>query len=75
MFTLARILSRGTRSVKANQPRRRARPTLEALEDRYVLSTLLVTSNADDITQKGTLRYEVAHAASGDTIDFPYRGH
>jgi len=38
------------------------------LEDRLVPSTLTVTSSADDITQKHTLRYAVAHAQSGDTI-------
>jgi hypothetical protein len=38
------------------------------LEDRVVLSTLTVTSSADDVTQNHTLRYAVAHAQSGDTI-------
>src|SRR5262249_46097711 len=31
-------------------------------------STLPVTSTADDANQPGTLRYDVAHAQSGDTI-------
>ncbi len=50
-------------------PRRHARPALEALEDRYVLSTLTVTSLLDD-GSAGTLRAQVAAAAAGDTIDF-----
>jgi hypothetical protein len=32
------------------------------------LSTLTVTSSGDNVTQRGTLRYDVAHAQSGDTI-------
>jgi hypothetical protein len=32
------------------------------------VSPLIVTSNADDITQLGTLRYAIAHANNGDTI-------
>src|SRR5262249_12281762 len=50
------------------RPPPRLRPQLEALEDRCVPSTLAVTSSIDDVTQHGTLRYAVAHAASGDTI-------
>jgi hypothetical protein len=38
------------------------------LEERRVPSTLPVTSILDDVTQRGTLRYAVAHATSGDTI-------
>jgi hypothetical protein len=38
------------------------------LEDRVVLSTLTVTSSADDVNQNHTVRYAVAHARSGDTI-------
>ena len=47
---------------------RRAVPRLEALEDRWVPATLLVTSPLDDGSQ-GTLRYDIAHAQSGDTIE------
>jgi hypothetical protein len=48
--------------------RPRFRPVLEALEGRLTPSTLRVTSTADDANQPGTLRYDVAHAQSGDTI-------
>jgi hypothetical protein len=57
-----------------NSPRRPRRspsffrPTLELLECRLALSTLTVTSAADSGT--GSLRAEVAAAASGDTIVF-----
>src|SRR5262245_43905143 len=47
----------------------RFRPRLEALEDRCVPSTLKVT-NLDDFGNPGSLRYEIAHARSGDTIIF-----
>jgi hypothetical protein len=45
----------------------RCRPRLEALEDRCLPSTLYVTSPLDD-GSRGTLRYDIAHAGSGDTI-------
>jgi hypothetical protein len=51
-----------------SQEANRARPALEALEDRYVPSILTVTSSADDVTQNHTLRHAVAHAQNGDTI-------
>jgi hypothetical protein len=44
------------------------RPSLECLEGRSMLSALPVTSALDDVSQRGTLRYAVAHAQSGDTI-------
>jgi len=46
------------------------RPTLEALEDRCVPSTLKVTNNYDNGAYPGSLRYEIAVAKSGDTIAF-----
>jgi predicted outer membrane repeat protein len=46
------------------------RPTLEALEDRCVPSTLTVTNPNDDSNTPGTLRYEISAAQSGDTIVF-----
>jgi hypothetical protein len=59
---------RQTRRNLDRKPNPRLRPRLEALEDRRLPSTLTVTSAADDINQRGTLRYDVAHAQSGDTI-------
>ena len=47
----------------------RSRLSLEVLEDRYLLSTLIVSNNLDD-GSAGSLRAEVAAAASGDTISF-----
>ena len=44
------------------------RPTLEALEDRWVPSTLTVTTNLD--SGLGSLRAEIAAAKNGDTIVF-----
>jgi predicted outer membrane repeat protein len=67
------------RSRKSSQgPRRqgsslavalRCRPRLEALEDRWLPSTLTVTSPLDD-GSSGTLRSTIAAAANGDTIVF-----
>jgi Bacterial Ig-like domain (group 3)/Chlamydia polymorphic membrane protein (Chlamydia_PMP) repeat len=47
----------------------RSRPSLEVLEDRYLLSTLIVSNNLDD-GSPGSLRAEVAAAISGDAISF-----
>src|SRR5438552_8480078 len=44
------------------------RPRLEALEDRWLFSTLTVTSMQD--SGAGSLRAEIAAAQSGDTIVF-----
>jgi hypothetical protein len=41
---------------------------LECLEDRCVPSTFYVTSPLDN-GARGTLRYDIAHAANGDTIE------
>src|SRR5437899_2980127 len=51
--------------------RRKPRPRklfLEMLEDRTLPSTLTVTNNLD--SGPGSLRYEIAQAAPGDTINF-----
>jgi hypothetical protein len=45
------------------------RPRLEALEDRRVPAHWAVTSPADNINQPGTLRWAVAQAQNGDTIE------
>ena len=46
----------------------RFRPCLEALEDRWMPSTLTVTNNLD--SGHGSLRYEIARAQNKDTIVF-----
>jgi hypothetical protein len=46
------------------------RPRLEALEDRWVPSTLKVTNTLD--SGAGSLRYEIAQAQSNDTIVFEF---
>src|SRR5690348_11964457 len=52
-------------------PRRRsARPRLEVLEGRALLSVLTVTDSSDDPADHGSLRYAIDHAGSGSTIDF-----
>src|SRR5258707_4658165 len=55
---------------RQTSPRKRPifRPTLEALEDRWVPSTLTVRNNLD--SGAGSLRAEIAAAHSGDTIVF-----
>jgi hypothetical protein len=53
-----------------SRPRTRARPRLEPLEDRTLLSTLHVTNLLDD-GSTGSLRQVIAAAQAGDTIDFP----
>jgi hypothetical protein len=53
----------------AHAPRRSTfRPTLEALEARWLPSTLTVTSTAD--SGAGSLRDDIAAAHAGDTINF-----
>jgi hypothetical protein len=42
---------------------------MEALEDRYVPATLFVNNNADNGLLLGTLRWAVANAQNGDTIE------
>src|SRR5262245_35791909 len=62
-----------TTSCRPNAAHRAAapyfRPRLEALEDRWLPSTLTVTSPLDD-GSGGTLRAMIATAAPGDTIVF-----
>jgi predicted outer membrane repeat protein len=58
---------KSSRGLRCQGPR--LRPRLEALEDRWLPSTLTVTSPLDD-GSSGTLRATIAAAASGDTIVF-----
>src|SRR5205085_2296344 len=61
------------RNPSSRSPRLRAafRPRLEALEDRWLPTTLHVTSTLDTgWAGDGSLRGEIAAAQSGDTIDF-----
>src|SRR6516225_4769018 len=58
---------KSSRGLRCQGPR--FRPRLEALEDRWLPSTLTVTSPLDD-GSSGTLRATIAAAASGDTIVF-----
>ncbi len=62
-----RPLRSAARAASSRRPANR-RPTLEALEDRCVPTTLTVTSADDNMAERGTLRYAVANAVSGDTI-------
>jgi hypothetical protein len=57
-----------TQRRPARKPTPRFRIQLEALEDRWLPSTLTVTSAAD--SGPGSLRYEIAAAKSKDTIVF-----
>jgi hypothetical protein len=61
----------------ASRPRSTFRPRLEALEDRCVPSTLKVSNPFDNLFLdppiRGSLRYEIAQAKSGDTIAFDTR--
>jgi hypothetical protein len=56
------------RTSGAPRKRPRFRPRLECLEDRWLPSALTVTNNLD--SGKGSLRFEIAHAAKKDTIVF-----
>jgi predicted outer membrane repeat protein len=53
---------------KSTAARPRFRPALEALEHRWVPSTLTVTNNQD--SGEGSLRAQIAAAHNGDTINF-----
>jgi hypothetical protein len=54
---------------RSGPPAGRFRPRLEALEERWLPSTLTVTSLADD-GSSGTLRSQIAAAKNNDTIVF-----
>ena len=77
LSALSHWLRRAARPTPARRPNRNtlARPRLEALENRCVPAVLFVTKTLDDISVPGTLRYAVAHANNGDTIDIPGPTH
>jgi hypothetical protein len=64
-----RQLRSGRPSRSPHARRGSFRPRAEALEERCVPTTWFVTNSADNILAPGTLRYAVAHALNGDTID------
>ena len=69
VFRFGKSRSRRTGYSKPAALRRHSfRPCLEGLEDRYVPSTLFVTSNADN-SAAGTLRSAVQQAHKNDTIE------
>jgi predicted outer membrane repeat protein len=69
VFGFWKSRSRRTDCSKPAQQRQHSfRPCLEGLEDRYVPSTLFVTSNADN-GAAGTLRSAVQQAKKNDTIE------
>jgi hypothetical protein len=59
---------RAKRTTAARPKQTRFRPLLEALEDRWVPSTLTVTNTLD--SGAGSLRAEIAAAQNGDSIVF-----
>jgi hypothetical protein len=67
LLDLAGVRERHKPSRTARRPAR-YRPRLEVLEDRWLPSTLTVTTTAD--SGPGSLRAEIAAAQSGDTINF-----
>src|SRR5262249_42089541 len=73
IFTLARWLTPRRKSGHPSLAPRAVpfRPRLEALEHRALPSTLVVTNNSDTgVAGDGSLRGEIAAAASGDQIVF-----
>ena len=69
-FRLNRI---GSARRKFFGRRRLARPRLERLEERTLLSAWLVTDDSDSPTDTGSLRYAIQTAPSGTTIEFHTR--
>jgi hypothetical protein len=57
-----------TSSSRRRKTHRSIRPSLMMLEDRMLLSSLVV-SNTND-SGSGSLRFEIGQAAAGDTITF-----
>jgi hypothetical protein len=73
MFSaLSHWWQRRLRSGRTSRPPRRRRggfrPRIEALEDRCVPALLTVTNTSDDVSVMHSLRWAVANAHNGDTI-------
>src|SRR6516164_2574606 len=66
--SLQRIVRSVRKERRPHKSRHAQQPRLLELEERALLSTLTVTTSADSVTQNHTLRYDVDHAQSGDTI-------
>src|SRR6516165_10799461 len=50
--------------------RRNYRLAVESVEERLLLSTLMVKDNIDDPNDPNSLRYILAHAKTGDLVQF-----
>jgi hypothetical protein len=70
--SLLRRLNRVSGTKQKSPPRPRRVPRVEYLEDRSLPSVLTVTSAADN-GSAGTLRFELAAARPGDTIQFAHQ--
>jgi predicted outer membrane repeat protein len=66
---LRALLAGGRHSSQSSRRSVRARPRLEALQDRLAPAVLTVTNNLDDYSA-GSLRSEIDAAHSGDVINF-----
>src|SRR5215467_5125767 len=76
-MSLFSLLTRRNDQRRMYQPHR-FRPQLEVLEGRALPSILMVTNNSDPfpvVSGDGSLRGEIAAAASGDTIEFAGNVH
>ena len=67
---LVSLRDRGPTGSRRSSHRRAARPRLEALEGRALLSVWYVTDNSDDPSDTGSLRYAINQEPSGTTIEF-----
>lgn len=68
-FPSPKVAGKDRRRARTATKRRPSLLRVEALEDRTVPATMLVTSAADDGSE-GTLRFELFFAQDGDTVQF-----
>jgi predicted outer membrane repeat protein len=71
-FSLVDRTRRGIAGPNDFGRRRVARPRIEPLEERTLLSTWTVTDNSDSPTDTGSLRYAILNEPAGTTINFAY---